>query len=72
MARIDELLKRVDDIELRQRLADEIAFLRNKNQFGLVFEDHLPESTILYNVPITPGSLVVKDTDSGNNIDYEN
>lgn len=72
MARIDELLKRVDDIELRQRLADEIAFLRNKKQFGLVFEDHLPESTILYNVPITPGSLVVKDTDSGNNIDYEN
>ena len=48
MALIDELVNRVDDIELRQRIKTEIDKLSKRKKFGLVFEDHVPEFTPSY------------------------
>ncbi len=43
MARIDELLEQVDDAALRAELTLALKDLRSRKQFGLVFEEHIPE-----------------------------
>lgn len=58
MAVIDSLLQQVSDISLRRRLEDEFAHVSKNKKFGLVFEEHIPECTPLYDVPIKLGSLV--------------
>ena len=58
MAAIDDLLQKVSDPVLRERLTKEIQKLKNKKGFGLVFEEHMPECTPLYEIPITKGSRV--------------
>lgn len=55
MAAIDDLVAQVKDAQLRARLEAEVQKLREKRHFGLVFEEHLPECTPLYDVPIRPG-----------------
>lgn len=44
MSTVDDLVARVTDPVLRQQLADQVATLVNHKQFGLVFQDHLPEA----------------------------
>ena len=58
MAAIHDLLKRIEDAELRSRLEEEINKLSKQKQFGLVFEEHQPECTPLYEMPITVGKNV--------------
>lgn len=58
MAAIDDLLQKVSDPVLRERLTKEIQKLKNKKGFGLVFEEHMPECTPLYEIPVTKGSRV--------------
>lgn len=58
MAAIDDLLQKVGDPVLRERLTKEIQKLKNKKGFGLVFEEHMPECTPLYEIPVTKGSRV--------------
>jgi adenine-specific DNA-methyltransferase len=60
MAAIQDLLKQVSDPVLRGRLSDEISKLSKNKKFGLVFEDHVPECTPLYGVPLKCGSSVAK------------
>ena len=60
MAAIHELLAQVQDEALRARLEDEINKLSKQKKFGLVFEEHLPECTPLYDIPIKVGSFVAK------------
>ena len=60
MAAIHELLAQVQDESLRARLEDEINKLSKQKKFGLVFEEHLPECTPLYDIPIKVGSSVAK------------
>ncbi|MBO4926775.1 MAG: site-specific DNA-methyltransferase [Clostridiales bacterium] len=60
MAVIHELLSRVEDVELRSRLEDEINKISKQKKFGLVFEEHLPECTPLYDIPVKKGSVVAK------------
>ena len=55
MAAIDDLVAQVKDAQLRARLEAEVQKLREKRHFGLVFEEHLPECTPLYDVPIKAG-----------------
>ena len=43
MARLDDLIARVDDPQLRSEIERELKPLRNRKQFGLVFEPHEPE-----------------------------
>lgn len=58
MAAIDTLLDQITDPALKSRIEKEIKKMTNKRKFGLVFEDHLPEVTPLYDVPVKEGSSV--------------
>lgn len=60
MARIHELLEEVKDPSLRRRLSEEVANLTRNKKFGLVFEDHEVERTLLYGVNIRAGMPAVK------------
>lgn len=60
MAAIHELLAQVQDESLRARLEDEINKLSKQKKFGLVFEEHLPECTPLYDIPVRVGASVAK------------
>ena len=58
MAAIDDLLNRIEDEELRTRIIKEVKGLQKNKKFGLVFEEHLPECTPLYDVPVKAGRTV--------------
>lgn len=60
MAAIHDLLAQVQDEALRARLEQEINRLSKTKKFGLVFEEHLPECTPLYDIPVKRGSTVAK------------
>ena len=57
MAAIDELVSRIQDPELRASIRAEVDKLTRQKKFGLVFEDHIPECTPLYDIPVRAGSL---------------
>ena len=61
MAAIDELIEQIDNPTLRERIAAEVHRVVRQKKFGLVFEEHLPERTLLYEVPIQRGSLVARN-----------
>lgn len=58
MAEIHELIDRVADPELKAQLQTAVDKLAKQKKFGLVFEEHLPECTPLYEVPVKKGRLV--------------
>lgn len=58
MAVIDDLISQISDESLRRRIEFEVAGLKKQKKFGLVFEEHLPECTPLYDLPIKVGSNV--------------
>lgn len=58
MAAINDLINQIDDLELRERIKTEVDKLSKHKKFGLVFEDHVPECTALYDVPVHVGSKV--------------
>ena len=58
MATIKELIARVDDQTLRADLDKAATALLKSKNFGLVFEDHLPEYVPLWDVPVKRGGLV--------------
>lgn len=60
MAAINDLIDRISDPELRRRISDEVTRMQQQKKFGLVFEEHLPEATPLYDVPIRRKSLVAE------------
>ena len=65
MAAIDDLIKQVEDEELRARLQQEADRLAKAKKFGLVFESHLPEMTPIYSARVKQGSQVaMRDKDS--------
>ena len=68
MAAIKDLLQQITDPTLRERLADEINRLSKNKKFGLVFEEHIPECTPLYGVPVKRGSSVARKTGKMNEI----
>ena len=57
MAALNELLDRIQDPDLRAAIQAEVGKLAGQKKFGLVFEDHIPECTPLYDVPVRAGSL---------------
>ena len=61
MAAIHELLKQVQDPALRAELEKEIRILSTNKKFGLVFEEHKPECTPLYDVPVRRGATVARN-----------
>ena len=58
MSVISDLIEKVNDPDLRARLSEEVARMQKQKKFGLVFEEHLPEATPLYEAAISVGSLV--------------
>ena len=60
MAKIDDLIKQVTDVQIRRDLAAAVGELRKKKRFGLVYENHLPEMTALPGFPIQEGAFVVR------------
>lgn len=56
MAAINDLLRQITDTPLRERLTQEFDRLNKNRKFGLVFEEHIPECTPLYGVPIRRGA----------------
>lgn len=68
MAAINDLIHQIKDEELRRRIEEEVDKLSKQKKFGLVFENHLPECTPLYDVPIKKGSKVALKTGKINDI----
>ena len=64
MAAINDLIEQIENPELRFRLQQEVNKLNKQRKFGLIFEDHVPENTFLYDVPVKRGSLVAKRDNS--------
>lgn len=62
MAAIDELIQQIQDPTLRDRIQKEVNKMAKQKKFGLVFEEHLPECTPLYDMPIYKGTKVAKKT----------
>lgn len=62
MALLQDLIKQIDDQTLRQRIMAEVNKLSKQKKFGLVFEEHLPECTPLYDVEIRRDSKVALKT----------
>lgn len=65
MALIDDLVARVTEPELRSQLQRAVNELRKRRKFGLVFEEHIPETTALFGVPVVPGATVQLRQDGG-------
>lgn len=63
MAVINDLIARIQDPELRQRIEKEVKSLTKQKKFGLVFENHIPEMTLLYDYPISRGCKVIRKED---------
>ena len=55
MAAINDLIRQIADPDLRDRIQKEVDKLAKQKKFGLVFEEHLPECTPLYDIPVRRG-----------------
>ena len=58
MASVQNLIDRIDDPALKDQILSEVNKLSKQKKFGLVFEEHLPECTPLYDVKIKVDSKV--------------
>ena len=58
MAELNELIQKIDNPELRAQVQAAADKLFKQKKFGLVFEDHLPECTPLYDIPVHAGAKV--------------
>ena len=68
MAAINDLINQIQDPALRERIQKEVNKLAKQKKFGLVFEEHMPECTPLYDMPIKVGTTVAKRAGSVNDI----
>jgi len=59
VARIDDLLGQIADAHLRDQLKRAVGELRRRKKFGLVFEEHIPETTLLPAAGVHEGSAVI-------------
>lgn len=58
MSAINDLVNQIESEELRERIQAELDKMAKQKKFGLVFEEHLPECTPLYDIPVRKGSKV--------------
>jgi adenine-specific DNA-methyltransferase len=66
MAKIDDLLTHISDTGVRQHLRQAIDEIKARRQFGIVFEQHIPETVLLSGVKPKKGSLVTNRTGTWN------
>lgn len=60
MAAINDLIAQVENPELRARILAELDRMNKQKKFGLVFEEHLPESVKLYDIPVKRNAIVME------------
>ncbi len=58
MAALNELIQKIENQELRAQIQVAADRLTKQKKFGLVFEEHLPECTLLYDIPVRKGLKV--------------
>ena len=58
MSRIETLISQIEDAALRDEIAREVAEMKKRLDWGLVFERHLPENVRTLLAPIKVGSVV--------------
>jgi adenine-specific DNA-methyltransferase len=68
MAKIEDLVAQIPDERLRKVIAAEVKALKKTKKFGLVFEEHLPETVRLPKLLVKEGELVAKKRESGNDL----
>ena len=68
MAAINDLIAQIQDAELRNKIEQEVNRMNKQKKFGLVFEEHLPECTPLYETPVNCGSNVALKSGNINDI----
>lgn len=68
MAAINDLIAQIENAELRERIAREVERMSKQKKYGLVFEEHLPECTPLYDIPVKAGSHAALKNGNMNNI----
>lgn len=70
MAKLDDLIAQVPDAKLRNQLTQAAGELRRRKKFGLVFEQHIPETTVLPDATVRKGSVVLIRTEPANRTRY--
>ena len=58
MAALNDLIQKIENPELRAQIQAAADRLTKQKKFGLVFEEHLPECTPLYDTPVRKGLKV--------------
>ncbi len=58
MAALNELIQKIENPELRTQIQAAATKLMKQKKFGLVFEEHFPECTPLYDIPVRMGLKV--------------
>ena len=58
MAALNDLIAKIENPELRAQIQAAADRLVKQKKFGLVFEEHLPECTPLYDIPVRKGAKV--------------
>jgi adenine-specific DNA-methyltransferase len=70
MAKLDDLIAQVGDAKLRRQLEEAAVELRRRKKFGLVFEQHIPETTMFPSETVQKGSVVMIRTEPSNKTRY--
>ena len=68
MAKIEDLIGQIPDERLKKAIGAEVRELKKNKKFGLVFEEHLPETVRLPNLPVKEGELVAEKREAGNEL----
>ncbi len=68
MAKIEDLIAQISDERLQKAIGAEVKALKKTKKFGLVFEEHLPETVRLPRLPVRVGELVALKRDKGNQL----
>ena len=71
MANLERLVEEIGDAKLRTEIEAEIAALKNRTRFGLVYERHLPETVLVGDLDgVTVGDHVRPREEADNGHDY--
>jgi adenine-specific DNA-methyltransferase len=68
MAKIEDLIAQIPDERLKKAIGAEVKALKKTKKFGLVFEEHLPETVRLPRLPVIVGELVSLKRQTGNQL----
>jgi adenine-specific DNA-methyltransferase len=64
MARIDDLITQITDKAVRQKIEAAVTDMKRRQRFGLVFEEHIPETSALLRLPVTVGATVQRRSEN--------